>query len=1193
MESVIEAIRVAHDECANSEVRNRAKAACDEFKNLPDAYTCAFHLMHQRHEPLVRLFGESVMDYVVKNKWNDFQYHTRVEIRNALLSFMVAGTKEVLEEQVFIKEKFVAVLVEIAKRDWPTTWKTLWEDVSGVAQKGDKQLELSLLFFGALAQDIHDFNQDLPKNRIRLLSNALDEIVGRILDFYYKAIEMSFGKFQQAKSVSDSHSMKLYHKIMSAGLKGLQSYIEWIPLTQIEGKRNLWHVFCLLLSDISVRTTSAECLILLLSRAEKKEKLKQLALFDFVPLIIRSMSINSDDFDNDYAFQKRVSQLLSLLGIKHLQYCQTQFIIPPNYETFLEVMLQVSAHPSMTITSFMLPFWIALLKQREIVSQDGFTNLLGQLLNAIDNKNHKLSAVFKAKFGADASRDFQEIKRRLDYDKHDHETASEWSESFLIFRNSLVQCYKTMTKTFPGMVLSYLEQKTIRDVAKVKAGLEGNAQSITLAQIEMESLRHVISAIIGEVPSEVLEEGPNSPYYVLVQNILKPIFDLSTGDAVVTKERLITLTCFGAYYKTDSSSVGYILSAVIEQMTYMAPDETNLWNLSKSTIDTRREAGKALLNLCKTMSGKLLENLDQLTSVISNMFLNNSLLTGEQILAVRCLVALSNGMKSYEAQASFLSTVLQPTINDWTSPAVSSVVKKMSSLLTFLGANSSESPYEVRKRSEKLAGLLQSFFVTWTQSRIPQDPQEKIQGGYVPRQIPVSFAPPLGNVMIPVQSSYPLSQHVPVIFPNICALVRTLHQLWTPPGRSEVPPEFQSLYKIDAKRYFGLVSENENEKTTSSVPVHQLVSQNIDHVRIYSYKLLEFFAMQKEGLFTLPQLPELLVNSFFCHLDRLEPHHLSLYLNHVVRPLAVYLPQELYAVFLPMLHEVLLICFQVLNSEWKKQKDSKSKFKSNEENADDMVREKTLRDATRTYAQVTKEILLQSSTNSSQNAAPSPFSNFGQPVAPKVESNVALKLEPTAIFTFYLKTGTLHKLIFDIINCLSFEDTQTNAKCTYILDIIVPYIFQDSTIPFEMKKEYVNLFASTLLSMVLMCLTEENSEEHQENMVGLAHVIFFRCWELKDETASGVLMKMPNITQERYGAFWKRYEEAKAEKGKKSVFRQFLTETVGIKMGSMIFKKQSNILDIPDQFWQHKLEAKPEEEEDDGIPYDLIALFGL
>jgi hypothetical protein len=112
---------------------------------------------------------------------------------------------------------------------------------------------------------------------------------------------------------------------------------------------------------------------------------------------------------------------------------------------------------------------------------------------------------------------------------------------------------------------------------------------------------------------------------------------------VINKERIIALTSFAAYYKTNSDSVGYVLTSVIEQMSYMAIDETNLWLLGKATLDTRREAGKALLNLCKSMPEILLEHLDQLTSVISRMFENNTLLMAEQIIAVRSLVALSNG----------------------------------------------------------------------------------------------------------------------------------------------------------------------------------------------------------------------------------------------------------------------------------------------------------------------------------------------------------------------------------------------------------------------------------------------------------------------------------------------------------------------------------------------------------------------
>lgn len=186
------------------------------------------------------------------------------------------------------------------------------------------------------------------------------------------------------------------------------------------------------------------------------------------------------------------------------------------------------------------------------------------------------------------------------------------------------------------------------------------------------------------------------------------LFSHINKDATITKERLITLTSFGAYYKVNSTSVGYILTAVIEQMTYMGPEETNLWNLSKSTVDTRREAGKALIKLCKSMSTHLLDHLEQLTSVVSNMFANNQLLMPEQIAALRALVALSNGIKKYDAQTSFLTTVLQPTTDDWVSPTVTGVISKMSSFLSFLGVNSTEPLFEVRKRSEKLTGYVHS-----------------------------------------------------------------------------------------------------------------------------------------------------------------------------------------------------------------------------------------------------------------------------------------------------------------------------------------------------------------------------------------------------------------------------------------------------------------------------------------------------
>lgn len=55
----------------------------------------------------------------------------------------------------------------------------------------------------------------------------------------------------------------------------------------------------------------------------------------------------------------------------------------------------------------------------------------------------------------------------------------------------------------------------------------------------------------------------------------------------------------------------------------------------------------------------------------------------------------------------------------------------------------------------------------------------------------------------------------------------------------------------------------------------QMIAYNVDHARVYSYKILEIFCMQKEGFYTLPQLPNMLAQSYFSHVEYLDPHHLN------------------------------------------------------------------------------------------------------------------------------------------------------------------------------------------------------------------------------------------------------------------------------------------------------------------------------
>lgn len=101
--------------------------------------------------------------------------------------------------------------------------------------------------------------------------------------------------------------------------------------------------------------------------------------------------------------------------------------------------------------------------------QQWFSTLLEQLINSIESKNLKLATFFKVDFSKEKIPNTDVLQSRLEYDRHDFETAADWSETFLTFRNQLVRCYKEMTRVYPLLLLAYLEAKTQKDITLMRS----------------------------------------------------------------------------------------------------------------------------------------------------------------------------------------------------------------------------------------------------------------------------------------------------------------------------------------------------------------------------------------------------------------------------------------------------------------------------------------------------------------------------------------------------------------------------------------------------------------------------------------------------------------------------------------------------------------------------------------------------
>lgn len=85
-------------------------------------YCWAFVVDSQPEE--VRHFGLQILHYIVTKEWPGVQVNfqttqTRSRISQLLLEYAARGTRHMLEEKLFIKEKLASIFSSIIELSWP------------------------------------------------------------------------------------------------------------------------------------------------------------------------------------------------------------------------------------------------------------------------------------------------------------------------------------------------------------------------------------------------------------------------------------------------------------------------------------------------------------------------------------------------------------------------------------------------------------------------------------------------------------------------------------------------------------------------------------------------------------------------------------------------------------------------------------------------------------------------------------------------------------------------------------------------------------------------------------------------------------------------------------------------------------------------------------------------------------------
>jgi len=131
-------------------------------------------------------------------------------------------------------------------------------------------------------------------------------------------------------------------------------------------------VFVQLLSypDVTIALPVSDVLVQLLTRATRETPCKGrfLMLFPRLPLVGNALRASSQTLQNvmnnerlseqnsAYRHHRRLCQVVVLLASIQLDLWNPKHL-PPNYELLLDLLLEVTAHPSLNVTILALQFW--------------------------------------------------------------------------------------------------------------------------------------------------------------------------------------------------------------------------------------------------------------------------------------------------------------------------------------------------------------------------------------------------------------------------------------------------------------------------------------------------------------------------------------------------------------------------------------------------------------------------------------------------------------------------------------------------------------------------------------------------------------------------------------------------------------------------------------------------------------------
>uniref|UniRef100_A0A1B0CUW8 Uncharacterized protein n=1 Tax=Lutzomyia longipalpis TaxID=7200 RepID=A0A1B0CUW8_LUTLO len=1093
---LVRAVEVTMDTHANQNDRMEAYMACERFKETSPLCAQAGLFLASGQFPLtVRHFGLQLMEHTVKFKWYSISQQEKIFVKENAMKLLCTGVGPAEDATLMhIKDALSRIVVEMIKREWPQQWTTLLGELSDACTKGEAQTELVLLIFLRLVEDVATLQTMESSQRRKDIYSALTANMTEIFDFFMRLIELHVNNFRTAQ-ISGSPQALSHARVVQVVLPTITSFVEWVSTVHIvanEGR--LLQILCILLNDASFQIGAAECLAqILIRKTVAKEKIPIGLLFrsDLISYIYTSVAAaETSHLPEMYAYLKKVTAVLSGLA-GHLTSGKTKEDgIPctsPSFVTFLETVMMLTRHPSLTVAHGGALIWITLLRFDHIAKDPAFVEYVPKIIEISGPKIIKV--IYPTKRPVEITMD-PRVFASIDYDSEE-----EFSFFFHRCRTDFIDIFRLATMTAPLVTFSFCEQWMTVRLQKALAGEVTNMTVLDPAYMEWEALSYVLDAVIGRIL--LVTERPS------VQSglrLLEECLKIDTPDPLVLS---IILSCISALFMFLSMSscqitagncvamsgvslLPRVLQKIFACLVFTDQSPVSSVTSAKAVKNLRRHAAALMVKLGIKYPLLLLPVFDQINGTVQGLIgTPNQLSRGEKTTMQEALLQISNHFCDYERQTTFVAEVVAEGRQQWMNivPALKSPVD----FIHFVGLDLEPRPigetpvHQTVLNRTNLTYAINIVAGVIKRCSWPDDPDRASRGGFVVG-LTESGNPICRN---------PATPHVIPLLPHILSLQRVVNELFTSVTHMhDAYRGVHAMLETEKRLLLGIPGalmdplDPDTEKKGQQMNEVDRMQQFLNFVFETNIHLIGIAGPSLgRDLYQIPGIADAIVGSMFANVENVPDYRLRTLNRVFMKPFVYSCPPAFYdTVLLPVFSYLAPFMLNRLTLRWQYISSLYERGELGEDVSDtqEVMEDMVYRAMAREYLELLKVALVggQLTTdhgNHDETMDQDDLSMDGPPqqLTRAAQSAMASEIISDLGGKLLHFPATCSSIVLTVLNILTWNDSGSSFKATLLTGPIIRYLAAEGLI--------TESLASTTMMSVLQCLQVHGQHETNQN----------------------------------------------------------------------------------------------------------------